>query len=350
MNVPPPSSGGRDRALAHPRDQRSRLAGDLAQRLLVGVEHGRHDQRVVRRDGDAHVDARVQLDLPVAVAAVGARVLPQRQGRRLDDHVVVGRRRLASRAPPRLAGASRLSSARSATHPSMSTSICSEKSGIVAFDSAIRRAIVACVRLSSTTVVSPFAVATPSSTAAWLALPVARGAAPPSGRARRLCGRRAVAVAVGARAPRLARGSGPDAARGALHVRLHDPPAGPRARQRLEVDPALRASLRASGEALIRPRSASGAGASRRGPCRGAARPVRRRAGCRGCGRGRGARRAAAAGCAAGAGCAGAPPPAARSRTAPPLCSRRRPTRAITSPIGERGALGGHDLEHALLV
>ena len=44
----------------------------------------------------------------------------------------------------------------------MSTSICSVKSGIVALDSAIRRAIVCCVRDSSTVVVSPFAVVTPS--------------------------------------------------------------------------------------------------------------------------------------------------------------------------------------------
>ena len=44
----------------------------------------------------------------------------------------------------------------------MSTSIWSVKSGIVAFDSAIRRAIVCWVRDSSMPVVSPLAVATPS--------------------------------------------------------------------------------------------------------------------------------------------------------------------------------------------
>ena len=54
----------------------------------------------------------------------------------------------------------RFSSVRSATHASMSTSACSAKSGIVAFDSAIRRAIVCCVRVSSTVVVSPLAVVT----------------------------------------------------------------------------------------------------------------------------------------------------------------------------------------------
>ena len=48
----------------------------------------------------------------------------------------------------------------------MSTTACRVKSGIVALDSAIRRAIVCCARVSSTVVVSPFAVATPSAGAA----------------------------------------------------------------------------------------------------------------------------------------------------------------------------------------
>ncbi len=55
-----------------------------------------------------------------------------------------------------------LSSARSLTHSSMSTSLCSVKSGIVAFDSAIRRAIVCCMRDSATVVVWPLAVITSS--------------------------------------------------------------------------------------------------------------------------------------------------------------------------------------------
>ena len=154
VKVPPPSSGG---VIVPSRTRATSalcLAGDLAERLLVGVEDGRHDQRVVGGDGDPHVDPRVQLHLAVAVAPVGPRVLPQCQRRRLDDHVVVGRD-LAS-PPCRAAGASRFSSARSATHASMSTSICSEKSGIVAFDSAIRRAIVAWVRVSSTTSSPPW--------------------------------------------------------------------------------------------------------------------------------------------------------------------------------------------------
>ena len=92
VNVPPPSSGGVIVAGAHALGQRARLAGDLAERLLVGVEHRRHDQRVLRGDRDADVDARVQLQAPVAVAAVRARVLAQGQRAGLHDHVVVRRR------------------------------------------------------------------------------------------------------------------------------------------------------------------------------------------------------------------------------------------------------------------
>ena len=81
----------------HALGQGARVARDLAQRLLVGVEHRRHDERVVGGDGDADVDARVELEAAVLVGAVGARVLAQRQRRRLDDHVVVGRHRAAQR-------------------------------------------------------------------------------------------------------------------------------------------------------------------------------------------------------------------------------------------------------------
>ena len=35
--------------------QRSRLLGELGQRLPVGVTHDRHEQRIVRGDCDAHV-------------------------------------------------------------------------------------------------------------------------------------------------------------------------------------------------------------------------------------------------------------------------------------------------------
>ena len=80
-------------------------------------------------------------------------------------------------------GERRLSSERSATHRSMSISACSEKSGIVAFDSAIRRAIVCWVRVSSTTVVSPLALATRSAMSAVRepGTPVACGVVPDAG-------------------------------------------------------------------------------------------------------------------------------------------------------------------------
>src|SRR5215210_8039188 len=74
LNVPDESSGG-----AHALVQRARVARDLAERLAVGVEDRRHDQRVLAGHGDADVDARVELELPVAVGAVRARELPQRE-------------------------------------------------------------------------------------------------------------------------------------------------------------------------------------------------------------------------------------------------------------------------------
>ena len=138
----------------------------------------------------------------------------------------------------------------------MSTSICSEKSGIVAFDSAIRRAIVACVRLSSTTVVSPFAVATPSSTAAWpvAASPVLAGAVGcrPSGAAGAVGAGvgAAVAVAVG-RASSVA-DAGPDAVAAPSTSAFTMRPPGPEPDSVWRSTPRSSASLRASGEALIR--------------------------------------------------------------------------------------------------
>ena len=88
MKVPPESSGGviapaRTRS-ASARDSR----GDWPRRLAVGVEHGRDDERVLARHGDADVDARVELELAVAVGAVGAREVAQRERARLDDEVV----------------------------------------------------------------------------------------------------------------------------------------------------------------------------------------------------------------------------------------------------------------------
>src|SRR5205823_1072815 len=74
--------GRRDRAVAHARRQGTRLARDLAERLAVGIEDGRHDQRpalllaALRRHRDADIDATVQLQSPVAVTGVCARVRP----------------------------------------------------------------------------------------------------------------------------------------------------------------------------------------------------------------------------------------------------------------------------------
>ena len=152
----------------------------------------------------------------------------------------------------------------------MSTSICSEKSGIVAFDSAIRRAIVAWVRVSSTTVVSPLAVATPSSTAAW---PPGSPAPPRVTGA----GRRPGAAVAGPRS-RVGRAGAalPAASTSAFTIR----PPGPEPASVCRSMPLSRASLRASGEALILPASA--------------AVPARRRGGGRCCA---GARARAAATC-----------------------------------------------------
>ena len=64
VNVPPLSSGGRIVAVAHLAGEVARLPGDVAQRAPVGVEDGRHDQRVLPRDGDAHVHAAYSSNLP----------------------------------------------------------------------------------------------------------------------------------------------------------------------------------------------------------------------------------------------------------------------------------------------
>ena len=84
-----------DRAVTNPRGERPGLGGDPAQALLVGVEDRRDHEGVLRGDRDADVDARVELDLAVAVGAVGTRVFPQRDGAGLDHHVVEGRHDLA---------------------------------------------------------------------------------------------------------------------------------------------------------------------------------------------------------------------------------------------------------------
>ena len=80
VKVPPDSSGGVIVSVAHLLGQRAGVAGDLPERLAVGVEDGRHHERVLRRDRDPDVHARVELEVAVAVGAVDARVLAQRGG------------------------------------------------------------------------------------------------------------------------------------------------------------------------------------------------------------------------------------------------------------------------------
>ena len=104
VKVPPESSGGVIVPSRTRCGQRPRLGRDLPQALAVGVEDGRHDERVLGGHRDADVDPRVELEAAVAVGAVGARVLAQRERAGLDDHVVEGghdvallRRRLEAR-------------------------------------------------------------------------------------------------------------------------------------------------------------------------------------------------------------------------------------------------------------
>ena len=73
VNVPAGELGRGDLALADALGEARGLAGDLAERLVVGVEDRRHDERVLAGHGDADVDARVELELAVAVGAVRAR-------------------------------------------------------------------------------------------------------------------------------------------------------------------------------------------------------------------------------------------------------------------------------------
>ena len=77
-------------------DQRAGVDGDLEDRLAVGVEDRRHEQRVVRGDGDADVHA-AEADHPAVLeAAVHGRVLAQRQPGGVDEEVVHGRERRAT--------------------------------------------------------------------------------------------------------------------------------------------------------------------------------------------------------------------------------------------------------------
>ena len=101
VNVPPPSSGGVIVAVAHPRGQRA-VSRAISPSDFSSASNtvGTTSASPARgcRDRHADVHARVELQPAVAVAAVRARVLAQRERARLDDHVVV------RRAPP--AGAS----------------------------------------------------------------------------------------------------------------------------------------------------------------------------------------------------------------------------------------------------
>ena len=141
--------------------------------------------------------------------------------------------------------ASVFSSARSSTQRSMSTSALSAKSGIVALDSAILRAIVCCVRDSSTVVVSPFARATASRLAAWLAGAWLAGACPPVPCAT------AAAPMPPAPAPAPAPAAAPRAPAPSTSAFTMRPP-GPLPASVLRSMPPSRAILRASGEAFTR--------------------------------------------------------------------------------------------------
>ena len=95
VNVPSWKSSGLERPPPRAVRERSRLLGELGERLAVGVAHDGHEQRVVGGDRDADVDARVELDLAVDVGGVEARELAQRGSDGLDDEVVDRRRVLA---------------------------------------------------------------------------------------------------------------------------------------------------------------------------------------------------------------------------------------------------------------
>ena len=56
VNVPSARSSGAIDRVRTRSINRARLGSDLEDRLLVGVEDGRHEEGVVGRDGDADVD------------------------------------------------------------------------------------------------------------------------------------------------------------------------------------------------------------------------------------------------------------------------------------------------------
>ena len=95
VNVPPESSGGVT-ALARTRSASARVSRAISPSDFLSASNTVGTTSAsCGGDGDADVDARVELEAAVLVGAVGARVLAQRERRRLDDHVVVGRHRAA---------------------------------------------------------------------------------------------------------------------------------------------------------------------------------------------------------------------------------------------------------------
>ena len=57
VKVPSMQVVGRQRSTPRSVREPPRVGGDLGERLPVGVEHDRHEQRIVGGDGDADVDA-----------------------------------------------------------------------------------------------------------------------------------------------------------------------------------------------------------------------------------------------------------------------------------------------------
>ena len=67
VNVAPESSPGVTSPLRTRSASRRDFGGDRPKGLLVGVEDGGHDERVLGGDGDADVDARVELEAAIPV-------------------------------------------------------------------------------------------------------------------------------------------------------------------------------------------------------------------------------------------------------------------------------------------
>ena len=65
VNVEAVSSSGESRLRVRPRGEVARLGRDGGERLAVGVDDRRHEQRILRGDRDADVHAAVPLASPV---------------------------------------------------------------------------------------------------------------------------------------------------------------------------------------------------------------------------------------------------------------------------------------------